>query len=165
MADAERSRHSPQDDCNRVQDPSDRAACNCAEIGRTQRARIAELESTLETISAIRDSIVGGQTINWSEHIYPLVAALDAAGFPGAGYEISRKNLGTLLERAAALESALQPLADAADYVEAGSGKLDLGDNVGLWTPYSNVREARGITLGDARRARAALTKGKTDAD
>jgi hypothetical protein len=46
--------------------------------------------NALSAISAIRDSIVGMQSINWSLHVYPLVAALDAAGFEGNGYEVSR---------------------------------------------------------------------------
>ncbi len=32
-----------QDDCDRVQDPSGRAHCTCAEIGRAQRRKIQEL--------------------------------------------------------------------------------------------------------------------------
>lgn len=89
------------------------------------KARIAELESAhhstwkakhdvlwgaLETISGIRDSIVGSQQINWSEHIYPLVAALKLAGFDGAGYEISKKNYGTMFERVTAAEARVAEL-------------------------------------------------------
>jgi hypothetical protein len=70
------------------------------------KARVAELEQSLTKISDIRDSIVGTQNINWSEHIYPLVATLDGAGFSGKGYEIARKNIGTLLDRNANLEKA-----------------------------------------------------------
>lgn len=69
--------------------------------------RIEALEATLTKISAIRDSIVGMQGFNFSEHAYPLVAALNEAGFPGAGYEISRKNLGTLIEQIEMAESEL----------------------------------------------------------
>lgn len=72
-------------------------------------------DAALKKISAIRDSIVGMQGFNFSEHAYPLVAVLDAAGYEGAGYEISRKNLGTLIEqieaadaRIAELEAALE---------------------------------------------------------
>lgn len=61
--------------------------------------RIAELEAFGRRVSAIRDSIVGSQQFNWSEHAYPLVAALDAAGFNGAGYKIASANFGTLLDR------------------------------------------------------------------
>lgn len=41
----------------------------------------AELEKALGCISAIRESIVAHQNINWSAHIYPLVAVLNQAGF------------------------------------------------------------------------------------
>jgi hypothetical protein len=34
----------------------------------------------MSQINAIRESIVAHQNINWSAHIYPLVAILDAAG-------------------------------------------------------------------------------------
>ena len=52
-----------------------------------------------EKVNIIRNSIVGLQTINWSEHIYPLVAVLNEAGFDGEGYPEAKANLGTLLER------------------------------------------------------------------
>ncbi len=58
------------------------------------------LEAALIKINEIRNSIVGLQAINWSEHIYPLVAALDEAGcVVGMSYPENRKNFGTMLER------------------------------------------------------------------
>lgn len=68
------------------------------------------LRAAMRTISGIRDSIIGAQAVNWSEHVYPLVAALDGAGFTGAGYEASRANLGTLLQRIATLEAECERL-------------------------------------------------------
>lgn len=62
------------------------------------------LAVALQKVSDIRDSIVGQQGFNFSEHAYPLVAVLDAAGFKGAGYEIARKSLGTLIEQRDAAE-------------------------------------------------------------
>ncbi len=59
--------------------------------------RIKELEATLTTISGIRDSLVGFQQFNWSEHACPLVAALDAAGFVGVGHKIAAPNCNTLV--------------------------------------------------------------------
>jgi hypothetical protein len=53
----------------------------------------------LERINAIRNSIVGTQTVNWSAHVYPLVAALNEAGFEGQGYEEARKEAETLIEQ------------------------------------------------------------------
>jgi hypothetical protein len=56
-------------------------------------------KAVLIKIDAIRNSIIGFQRVNWSEHIYPLVAALDEAGFEGAEYEKARADAGTLLEQ------------------------------------------------------------------
>ncbi len=61
-------------------------------------------QKALEKINAIRNSIIGGQTINWSEHIYPLVAALKEAGIEGMDYPEARENFGTTLQRAVAAE-------------------------------------------------------------
>lgn len=58
------------------------------------------LRLALKRIDEIRNSIVGAQTVNWSEHIYPLVAALEGAGYKGQSYETARENVGTLIERA-----------------------------------------------------------------
>ena len=69
------------------------------------KAEVERLTNALTKISAIRDSIVGCQGFNFSEHAYPLVTVLDAAGFKGAGYEIASKNLGTLIERATKAEA------------------------------------------------------------
>jgi len=53
-----------QDDCDRVQDISGRARCNCAEIGRALRAqvrqqqqRIKELEKRLSDAHAAMDAL------------------------------------------------------------------------------------------------------------
>lgn len=73
-----------------------------------QSDRIAALEAALGKIDAIRNSIIGAQKVNWSEHIYPLVAALEAAGYHGQEYEVARENVGTMMERIAALEAALK---------------------------------------------------------
>lgn len=65
----------------------------------------AALVGALKKISAIRDSIIGMQGFNFSEHAYPLVAALNEAGYAGAGYEIARANLGTVInQRDAAID-------------------------------------------------------------
>lgn len=62
------------------------------------------LKAMGEKVNAIRNSIVGMQGFNFSEHAYPLVAALDEAGFEGLPYPEARANVGTLLDRIAALE-------------------------------------------------------------
>jgi hypothetical protein len=60
---------------------------------------VSDMLRALEKISEIRDSIIGKQGFNFSEHAYPLVAALGSVGFKGLGYEIASKNLGTLIEQ------------------------------------------------------------------
>lgn len=73
-------------------------------------AEVERLKSALTKISGIRDSIIGCQKVNWSEHVYPLVAALDAAGFEGASYEVARDQIGTLLERTNKAEAEVERL-------------------------------------------------------
>ena len=79
------------------------AASHAAHI--TVRTDNEALRRGLQKIGEIRDSIIGLQKFNWSEHGYPLVAALDAAGFTGTTYENAQKNVGTLLERTNAAEA------------------------------------------------------------
>lgn len=76
----------PRCSCTHEAGDSDCAAHpTCSECGAdlAHQRVVAErdaLGAALDTISAIRDSIVGSQSVNWSEHVYPLVAALDATG-------------------------------------------------------------------------------------
>jgi len=62
-------------------------------------AETASLRAGLQQIIDIRDSMVDAQTLNWYEHVYPLVAALNSAGFAGADSDDARKRIGTLVER------------------------------------------------------------------
>ena len=55
----------------------------------------------------IRNSIVGTQNINWSAHIYPLVAALNEAGFEGEGYDVAHEKAVTLIQQRNELALAL----------------------------------------------------------
>ncbi len=63
-----------------------------------------KFEAAIEKINDIRNSIIGFQTMNWSEHIYPLVAALEEAGINGQGYPEARENFGTMLQRTVSAE-------------------------------------------------------------
>ena len=73
-------------------------------------AEVERLKSALTKISGIRDSMIGCQKVNWSEHVYPLVAALDETGFEGASYEVARDQIGTLLERTNKAEAEVEEL-------------------------------------------------------
>lgn len=90
-------------------------------------AEIGALTEALTKISAIRDSMVGMQGFNFSEHGYPLVAALDGAGFKGAGYQIARENLGTLIDQRDAAEAARTTAENALAELRRVSG------NVAAW--------------------------------
>ncbi len=82
-----------------------------------------QLKAALDKINLIRNSIVGLQTINWSEHIYPLVAALDEAGcVVGMSYPENRKNFGTMLERTNTAEALLDELDKLHQPVECDHG-------------------------------------------
>ena len=71
----------------------------------TLDARVKELEAFGGKVNDIRSSIIGYQGINWSVHIYPLVAALNEAGFEGEEYEKARARAKTQVERIAELEA------------------------------------------------------------
>mgnify|MGYP003424225697 CR=1 FL=1 len=73
-------------------------------VKEAREAELATMKLALDKINAIRNSIIGFQKINWSEHVYPLVAALDAAGIKGMPYDEAREKAQTLLQRAEAAE-------------------------------------------------------------
>ena len=70
------------------------ARAHAAAVSAERDARIKVLEDALTKIDAIRNDIIGRQKIGWSSHVYPLVAALDEAGYPGLEYEAARAALG-----------------------------------------------------------------------
>lgn len=129
-------------------------------------AQIDALEAALTKIDAIRNSIIGCQRVNFSEHVYPLVAALDEAGFKGQDYETSRKNIGTLIERTnaaeARAEASEQRLSAALEEVERLTPKPCAHEEM-----FSAVHRAGPMTaedydevIADMRRAKRALVKG-----
>jgi len=59
--------------------------------------RLQQAEQALQKIDAIRNDIVGRQKLGWSAHVYPLVAALGDAGYPGEGYDIASHKAETLV--------------------------------------------------------------------
>lgn len=119
--------------------------------------RAEKAEAALQKINAIRNSIVGFQAINWSEHIYPLVAALNEAGIEGQSYPEARKYAGNLVERIQAAEATLAEavrreweacakiVRDKAEKII--SDKPNKGDAAMTW------RDDRAIALYDALEA------------
>lgn len=73
---------------------------------RVARERTDALEKMGDKVNVIRNSIVGFQGFNFSEHAYPLVAALNAAGFEGQNYPEALAYFGSMLDRTNAAESA-----------------------------------------------------------
>jgi hypothetical protein len=70
----------------------------------------ARLRTCCETINDIRNEIIGYQAINWSAHIYPLVKALEDAGYRSEEYEMSRAKAKRQCERIAELEAKVAEL-------------------------------------------------------
>lgn len=78
---------------------------------------LERVTKALSAINDIRNSIIGAQQLNWSEHVYPMVAALDEAGMKGLPWAEARANMGTLLQRAQADRAEAERLrADAERY-------------------------------------------------
>lgn len=73
---------------------ADQMHAHAAAVSAAKDARIKVLEDALSKIDAIRNDIIGRQKIGWSSHVYPLVAALGEAGYPGMDYEAARAALG-----------------------------------------------------------------------
>ena len=69
------------------------------EVIRKLSAEVRRLEASLKKIDEIRNSLIGTQTVNWSAHIYPLVAALAEAGYEGESYDVAREKAKTLIEQ------------------------------------------------------------------
>jgi hypothetical protein len=92
------------------------------------RSEVERLRGALAKIDAIRNSIVGCQSVNWSEHIYPLVAALGEAGYEGEEYEIARANIGTLIEQVKTAEALNATLAAQLDQAKWALERIQYGD-------------------------------------
>lgn len=73
----------------------------------TLRASLAAAQTALAKINDIRNSIIGLQTVNWSEHVYPLISALNEAEIKGMDYPDAKARFGTMLERTNVAESSL----------------------------------------------------------
>lgn len=63
-------------------------------------------------INVIRNSIVGTQTLNWTEHIYPFVTALDDAGIEGLPYPFAKPSFTLRLTTKRLTAERLKKMAD-----------------------------------------------------
>lgn len=96
-------------------DPWHASACVLRAYAMIRRiqTKARGMHAALTKINEIRNSIVGAQTFNFSEHAYPLVEALKEAGFEGLPYPEARANVGTLIERATKSEAEVVKLRTA----------------------------------------------------
>ena len=60
---------------------------------RDMADEVERLRVGLGKINDIRNKIVGAQNMGWSSCVYPMVAALEEAGFEGEGYDVAREKL------------------------------------------------------------------------
>lgn len=65
----------------------------CLRLAADALERAEQQEKALATIDTVRNYIIGCQTVNWSRHIYPLVAALEEAGYHGRSYDEMRAEI------------------------------------------------------------------------
>lgn len=88
---------------------------------RAERAEatVAKYKTALDAINVVRNSIVGLQRFGFSEHAYPLVAALDKAGIEGMPYDTARPHFEGLLGRALEAEATAKSLTAERDYLRA----------------------------------------------
>ena len=106
--------------------------------------RCAELTGLGDKVNAIRNSIIGAQSFNFSEHAYPLVAALNEAGFVGLPYPEAKENLGMLIDQLAAEREradGLQKIVDAARAQKPYAYEHGVGNGDGTFSVH--------ITRGD----------------
>jgi len=125
---------------------------------------VGRLRTAIGKVNAIRNSIIGCQKMNWSEHIYPLVAALNEAGIEGQDYPEAREYVGTMLERTLAAEAranaAEQRVKEAVKVLEPFASVIEdydpwkEGDDTQGTLVIGSVTDYR-LTLGDLRAARA----------
>lgn len=79
-----------EDDCKTAQKEVQELR-KILEVSQLCRTGLSETIScyaaALEKINELRNDIIARQSMGWPRHIYPLVAALDAAGFEGMEYD------------------------------------------------------------------------------
>jgi hypothetical protein len=123
--------------------------------------RVKDLESLGEKVNGVRNSIVGSQALNWSEHVYPLVATLDSAGFTGLPYPEAKARFQLLIDRVKELEESEAELeAQRDEVVRALKGVMQTGLNGGnnyrLAMIAASRRELDAETLAEAEASEAA---------
>jgi hypothetical protein len=104
---------------------------------------IDKLRAALTKIDGVRNSIIGTQACNWSAHIYPLVTALEEAGFEGQGYDEARAEASTLLDQRNRAEEEAAKLRAFKTYVHT---RLD---EAGVPSDPGGPHSIKGCRIGD----------------
>lgn len=109
---------------------------------RLERQRDAAT-AALQKINVIRNSIIAHQSCNFSEHVYPLVAALNEAGIEGMTYPDALAYYGPMTERAVKAEkqrdAAVEALEDIMHSLDVGIDPRDCRDGEAT-SPKSRAR-------------------------
>ncbi len=66
---------------------------------------VAEVRQLRARVAALEDVSEPPKGVNWSEHVYPLVAALKEAGYEGEAYNVARERAETLHARVEQLKT------------------------------------------------------------
>jgi hypothetical protein len=111
QADVERRMFAMREERDEARHERDEHAATLARVSLAQlRSGVAEAErdklaAAIAKINKIRNDIVGSQAVNWSEHVYPLVAALNEAGVEGMPYPEAREVVATRIARLREVEA------------------------------------------------------------
>lgn len=89
--------------------------------------RVRQLMLALWKINDIRNNIIGTQTVNWSEHVYPLVSALKEVGMKGLEYPDAREQAGNLVQQRDGALAAVKGLQDVIDALKRENDRLRTG--------------------------------------
>ena len=99
------------------------------------KIRVEQLEEMGRRLNDIRNSIVAMQKFNFSEHAYPMVAALNEAGFEGMSYPEALEYYGSMLGRMRQAEIKCErqkPIVELARKIAKLSTLMDVPRSLGI---------------------------------
>jgi len=131
-------------DC--VAQPNERDVCAIEGCPTNDVQEIIKLRAALSKLNEIRNSIVGVQGFNFSEHAYPMVAALNEAGFEGLPYPEAKANVGTLIERATLAEDAIKGVIEQVESNDTCSARMHrILAICGPWREQRTTQDQNGV--------------------
>ena len=105
-------------------DINDGDAAVSASFARKLERERDEARVALAKINNIRNSIIAHQSCNFSEHVYPLVAALNEAGISGMSYPDALAYYGPVTKRCAEAEAERDQLRKVCDELAEKNQKI-----------------------------------------